>query len=182
MKGWHNNSYGHKLASKGVKSKQFKTSGEYNYLKEPFDSYVLREAKEYFGIANEIQKAGFILPNDEMLDFSKKSKGVKGSGHDNIEEIGVTSREFIDLGAVRVTISPSNECFYFSFYKPLTNSQKRTLARVIREYQPVIFVDIIQDSNWDEKLNNYYLPTKSLEFGMGTYAGTMFREIEEAMI
>lgn len=182
MKGWYGNKQKHSLASKGIKSKQYKAFGEeYDYTNKPYDQEIFERAKEHFGITDDIQKAGFILPNGEMLDFSHKTEDYKDN-HAVIKKIEISPREFIEMGAVRVTMSLSNQYFYFSFYNPLTISQKRTLSRVIKEHQPIIYIDIAQDFVWHEDLGLHISPPNSLEFNMGTYAGTVFRKIEEAMV
>jgi len=181
-KGWYGNKMAHSLASKGIKSKQFKAFGEeYNYLEEPYDEYIMKKAENHFGITEDIEKSGFILPNGKMLKFSVNSS-FRSFGHDEIKEIGISPREFVEMGAVRTSMSASKEFFYFSFYKPITTLQKRTLSKVIKEYQPLIAIDISQDAYWDKEINAFYSPTKSLEFTIGTYPSTVFREIEEAML
>jgi len=180
MRGWYGNKVQHGLASRGIKTKQFKASAEWDYLKEPFDVHIFREAEEHFDITDDIKQSGFILPNGKMLKFAKESS-FRSFGHDEIKEIGISPREFAELGAVRTSMSMSGDVLYLSFYKPLRDSQKRTLSKAIKEYQPLVMIDIMQDASWDEGLNAYYSPTTSLEFLQGTYPSTVFRKIEEAM-
>ena len=180
MKGWYGNSWKHGLASRGIKTIDKKDMSVYNYLSEPFDTYIMKEAEKHFKITDDIATSGFILPNGKMLDFDE-GKGTYRFEHTKISEIGVTPREFIELGAIRTSMSLSGQFLYLQFYNPLTESQKRTIARAIKEYSPEVEVAISQDFEWNEDIDAYHSSAKILDFKIGTYPSTIFREIEEAM-
>ena len=185
MKGWYGNKQKHSLASKGIKSKQYKAFGEdYNYLNTPYDTYIFNRAKEHFGTTEDPEKAGFILPDGSMLDFSnpeEENYKRRWYDHSKILLVGISQREFVEIGAVRIDITLSGQSFDFQLYKPLTISQKRSLSRIIKDYQPHIFVDISGDYVWNEELKTNILSPTSLEFNIGTYSSTVFRGVEEAM-
>lgn len=184
MKGWYGNRQMHSLVSKGIKSKQYRAFGEdYENINKPYDEQIFNKAKEHFGITDNPEKVGFILPDGSMLDFSNKKEDFHRRWYDHarIIDVGASQREFVEMGAVRIGITPSGQAFDFQLYEPLTNSQKRMISKIIKEYQPHIFVDISGDYIWNEEMEKYIGSPKSLEFDTGTYSSTVFRKIDEVM-
>lgn len=69
---------------------------------EVFLQETYEKAKKEFGITDNFVKAGYILPNGELLDFSE-GKALKTLEHKEIEKIGTTKEDFIKGGAIRLT-------------------------------------------------------------------------------
>jgi len=71
--GWRKESHRHRLAGMGISTKPiiFSSSGIVNET-------MISKAKAEFGVTEDFDEAGYILPDGEMLDFSGKNQGAIG--------------------------------------------------------------------------------------------------------
>lgn len=72
---------------------------------------IFNAAKEEFGTTQNIRKAGYILPDGSMLDFSG-GEDKRYLDHTEIRRLNTSIEDFIDKGAIR--FMPEADAFYFT--------------------------------------------------------------------
>lgn len=140
------------------------------WLKE--QKKVVDAAVDYYGLTDDINEAGYILPDGGMLDFSGKGMGGmpgrRAFDHREIaaafdeEVIGKTSpfpelvvmEEFINAGNIRFL--PESGTFLMA-HKP-TPAQYRTIERVMDQRNGEIQIEFVSDAEkWGSHIDeNFY--------------------------
>lgn len=130
-------------------------------LRELLTENVIKRAKKKFGVTNSYLKAGYILPNGEMLDFSgrhltKDPEAIKYMTRREVDHADVKSildipvknagkavSNFIDKGPIRFHFDPTGSVLITLSKKP-TEAQLRRIQKLLPRIK-YIAIDI-----WDE--------------------------------
>lgn len=102
---------------------------------------VIAKAKEYFGVTTNFKEVGYITPDGAMLDFSGKkfggSPGRRTMDHSEIGEMGVSRKEFMNMGNIRMY----PEVGGINLMERPTPQQRVTLQKFIQVNDGNIYVD-----------------------------------------
>lgn len=139
MKGWYGDKQAHSLASRGIRSTYttFTASGNQD------QDVIINKAVEYYGTTDEPIKAGFILPDGRMLDLSGGHQVRMKEHAEVLRDIGIDLNSFIDYGIIRINFPNKyqHSILDIELYKPLTGSQKRTIAGIVKDYDSKIIAE-----------------------------------------
>lgn len=122
-------------------------------------------AKQEFGVTDDFDEAGYILPDGDMIDFSEKNDGgpagQRSLDHrsimrvmDDDVDLGSATQymaTFCDAGAVRII----PESAVFCFVHPLTQGQRMMLRRFMRANKGEIIVDIMDNRAYTQGYKEY---------------------------
>lgn len=164
---WYGKRYEHSLVSRGI-TVMLKSKGYFD------------DSVNHFGVTNNPQESGFILPNGAMLDFSSGVPNQKWLDHIEIKKSGYESaNQFVKNGAIRISMTHSGESLLLQIHQPLTDSQKRTIGKIIREYMPRVEIDVTGEPYYEPELKGYFVPTIAKSFERGSLPGKIFSEIDK---
>lgn len=142
---WKNQSQRHAMSARGIKTtyNAYDTRNiraSYNVFRARGNLEIVNKVVEYYGTTDDPIKAGFILPNGSMLDLSGGHK-VRSKEHAEVaRDIGVSLPNVMDSGIIRIGFSNKFQQreLFIQLHKPLTQSQKRTIAGIIKDYDSTI--------------------------------------------
>ena len=164
--GWKGESRRHSLSRKGIKTNidphKRLSVGNYVARGSPTEDLIINEnAKSHFGVTDSPYEAGYLLTDGTMLDFSD-GHNQKWLDHGEIKAVldaNQTQRDFVNMGNIRMSVTPSHSTMLLQMKKIPTNSQRRKIARLMKGITGEILIDMyVQEADQVKIKSKRYTP------------------------